>query len=633
VSPSVRKRNVLLIALLCPLLWQSCARTTTANTVITAPTVTGIDPAEGAVVGGNQVYIQGTNFTLTSIVSINGRPCSDLEHISSTSLACIAPELTGGTIVSVTVDVTVTNRNFTTGELAEGTLTGGYTYHPPPTVTASTKGFFMGGSTVTITGTGFRTGATVTIGGSACTSVAVASGTELSCVAPAGTALATADVVVTNTDDQDDTLTNGFTWRQVAFSSFVDGNGTDGIAKDATKDGSLPKLAEFSSKMYMAWQESDGTATQIRVAKYNDDDSNAKFAFVDGDASTGLNYKTAKNAANPELLVYNSKLYAVWDEIHNSNGKNQVRVKEYGGDDSSPSWTFKDGGADAGINLDPTRPASTPSAVATAGNMFVAFAEANGSSVTQIRVKKYNGAAWSAFDFANAEIGLNANPTKNATAPSIAYLAGRLYLAWKEPNGSNVDSIRAYCNEDEITNNWISIDNNTSLNRQVGRHAKQPRLTVFNNKIYATWVEEASGGGAYQTRVARFDGASCASSSWVFVDGNVAATGINRDSTRSAQYPMLSVLSSFLYATWAESDGSATNIRIKQLSNEGTGAWTFVEGTVTGGYLAAGGASGMNKSTARNGNNPFAISHNSKFYNAWQETNGTNTTIRFRLGN
>jgi hypothetical protein len=600
---------------------------------LTPLVVTGILPVDGAVSGGNQVTISGTGFNLTSVVKINGKACTDLEHVASTSLVCVAPSLTGGTIVSVTVDVTVTNRDFESGEVTVGTLDDGYTYHPPPTVTASTQGFFMGGSTVTITGTGFRSGATVTIGGSSCTGVTVLSGTSLSCVAPAGTALASADVVVTNTDGQDDTLTNGFTWRQVAFSSFVDGNGTDGIAKDATKDGSLPRLAEFSSKLYMTWQESDGTATQVRVAKYNDNDSSAAFAFVDGDTATGLNYKTGKNAANPQLLVYNSKLYNVWDEIHTSNSKNQVRVREYSGDDTSPTWSFIDGAGDGGINLDTTRSASTPSAVATAGNMFVAFSESNGSAITQIRVKKYNGTAWSQFDVSNAEIGLNANPVKNATTPSIAYLAGRLYLVWKEPNNSNVDSIRAYCNEDEITSSWVSIDNNTSLNRQSARHAKQPRLTVFNNKIYATWVEEASGGGAYQTRIARFDGASCASSSWVFVDGNAAATGINRDSTRSAQFPMLSVLSSFLYATWAESDGSATNIRIRQLSNEGSGTWTFVEGTVTGGYLVSGGASGLNKSTARNANNPFAISHNSKFYNAWQETNGTNTTIRFRLGN
>ncbi len=618
----VRKRYVRYLLCLCPILWQACARTSSSANTTTTPTLISVEPTSGAAVGGNEIILIGTGFSLTSTVTVNGRACSDLEHISGTSLACIVPALTGGTSVSVIVDVQVTNRNFTTGGLASGTLVGGYTYHPPPTVTAATPGFYMGGTTITVTGTGFRTGATVLIGSTDCPSVTVVGGTSLTCVAPSGTSLASAGVTVTNVDAQSETLGNGFTWRQAQFTSFVDGNGTNGLAKDATKNGVVPKLVELSSKLYGTWQESTGTVDQIRAAVYGDDDMTGAWTFVDGNLSTGLNYDTTMSARNPDVTIFNSKLTMVWDEPHNTTGARQIRVKQYGGNDSAPSWSFMDGGAAVGINRNSARIAQTPRLVATSSSLYVTFTEENGSANTQIRVKKYNTGSWTNFDTSNAENGLNINPARNATSPSIAYLAGRLYLAWQEVSNTSVDTVHVSCNEDENANTWAPIDG-VGLNRVAARHARFPRLTVFNNKIYATWIEDASASGPLQVRVARFDGASCSASNWVFVDGNSTGVGLNKDPTRSASYPMLSVLSTFLYATWSETDGSAANIRVKHLSNEATGAWTFVDGD---------GPSGINKSTSRAANNPSLYPHASKLYDAWQETNGTNTTIRVKVG-
>jgi len=82
-----------------------------------------------------------------------------------------------------------------------------------PTVTAisPTSGSTSGGTSVTITGTNFGSGATVSIGGTAATSVTVVSSTSITATTPAHTA-GTVDVVVTNTDSQNGTLSNGFTY-------------------------------------------------------------------------------------------------------------------------------------------------------------------------------------------------------------------------------------------------------------------------------------------------------------------------------------------------------------------------------------------------------------------------------------
>jgi hypothetical protein len=84
---------------------------------------------------------------------------------------------------------------------------------PAPTVTAITpnNGATIGGVTVTITGTNFAAGATVTIGGSAATNVVVQSATTITATTPQH-ASGTADVVVT---------VNGQSGRLPAAFSFL----------------------------------------------------------------------------------------------------------------------------------------------------------------------------------------------------------------------------------------------------------------------------------------------------------------------------------------------------------------------------------------------------------------------------
>ena len=106
-------------------------------------------------------------------------------------------------------------------------------------------GTSAGGTSVTLTGSGFVTGATVTFGGTAATSVSVVSATSITAVTPAHAAGSVA-VIVTNANGQSGTLNGGFyvpgasvehqrnmercdrRWRQcpVYVSSTVAGTGT-----------------------------------------------------------------------------------------------------------------------------------------------------------------------------------------------------------------------------------------------------------------------------------------------------------------------------------------------------------------------------------------------------------------------
>ena len=82
-----------------------------------------------------------------------------------------------------------------------------------PTVSAISPntGTANGGTAVTVTGTGFRSGATLTIGGTAATGVTVVSSTLITATTPAHAAGA-ADLGVVNTDNQMGTLSGGYTY-------------------------------------------------------------------------------------------------------------------------------------------------------------------------------------------------------------------------------------------------------------------------------------------------------------------------------------------------------------------------------------------------------------------------------------
>ena len=106
---------------------------------------------------------------------------------------------------------------------------GGGSSNPAPKVSAISpnNGTASGGTSVTITGTGFQSGASVTLGGTAATGVTVVSSTSITAKTPAHAAGA-ADVVVKNTDNQAGALSGGYTYTSTT------GGGGSGAPAGAT---------------------------------------------------------------------------------------------------------------------------------------------------------------------------------------------------------------------------------------------------------------------------------------------------------------------------------------------------------------------------------------------------------------
>ena len=184
-----------------------------------APTVGAVAPPVGPLVGGTSVTVTGTGYIGVSAVSFGSVAAASYTVNSVTSLTAVSPAEAAG-IVDLTVTTPVGTSQ--TGPADK------YTYVPPPTVTAVSPvaGLPTGGTSVTITGTGFNGASPISVvdfGTTAVTSsnFTINSATSITITSPAELA-STVDVTVTNAGGTSATSTaDHFTYETAPTVSAV----------------------------------------------------------------------------------------------------------------------------------------------------------------------------------------------------------------------------------------------------------------------------------------------------------------------------------------------------------------------------------------------------------------------------
>ncbi|MGA2259786.1 MAG: IPT/TIG domain-containing protein, partial [Thermoguttaceae bacterium] len=160
------------------------------NIVIEAalPVVTGVSPAAGPSTGGTTVTITGTGFAGAMLVAFGSLTASSFTVNSATQITATIPMEPAGT-----VDVTVV----TPGGISPVSSADQFTYFAATAVTgvSPTEGPSAGGTTVTITSSGFTAALLVNFGLFAASSFTVNSDTQITATSPAELA-GTVDVTV-----------------------------------------------------------------------------------------------------------------------------------------------------------------------------------------------------------------------------------------------------------------------------------------------------------------------------------------------------------------------------------------------------------------------------------------------------
>jgi len=181
------------------------------------PVVTSVTPASGPGTLATPITVHGSNFQSLATVHVGDVPCTDVNVVNTTTITASAP----ANATTGAKDVKVTNPDFQTG-----TLPAAFTYNQPPTVASvsPSSGPNSGGTLVTVTGTNFLPGATVTVGGVDATAVTVTSDTTITATTGASTNTGAKEVRVTHPDTQSGALANGFTYLPPPYGSGKDGS-------------------------------------------------------------------------------------------------------------------------------------------------------------------------------------------------------------------------------------------------------------------------------------------------------------------------------------------------------------------------------------------------------------------------
>jgi hypothetical protein len=187
-------------------------------TVNAAPTITSLSPSSrGQGATSQSIVITGTNFASgtwpTSSVVFSGAGIT-VNSVTRNS----ATQLTANVTISATATVGASTLTVTNLDGGVGSRATAFTVNARPTITSLSPNSRTRGTsnqTITITGTGFVSGATVAFTGTGITvnSVTRTSATQLTVVISLSGSAATGlrNVTVTNPDAGFYTLTNGFT--------------------------------------------------------------------------------------------------------------------------------------------------------------------------------------------------------------------------------------------------------------------------------------------------------------------------------------------------------------------------------------------------------------------------------------
>jgi IPT/TIG domain/Fibronectin type III domain/Bacterial TSP3 repeat len=393
-----------------------------AFTYRAAPTVTSVSPTSGPTAGGTTITVTGTAFVSGATVRVNSVAATGVTFVSATQIRAVTPAGTAGAR-----SVQVTNPD---GQ--SGTLASAFTYTAPassPTLSAVSpvSGPAAGGTAVTLTGTNFAAGATVTVGGAAATGVVVVSSTRITAVTPAGTAGARDVRVVlsgglaatltgaftytagTSTDSDGDGLTND--WETLYGLNPNSAAGVDGAAGDPDGDG-LTNAAEQTAgshprgtlKRYLAEGVSNGFfATRFAIANPQESVARVLLTFVDTTGRVTRHYvavpaRTRSTVETSTIAALNGASFAttmeadtvvVLDRLMSWSGTAYAAHMETAVEQPATSWYLAEGATHGNFDLfylilNPSR---------TAADIRIRYLRPTGSPI----IKTYSVAAGSRF--------------------------------------------------------------------------------------------------------------------------------------------------------------------------------------------------------------------------------------------
>ncbi|MDH5581523.1 MAG: IPT/TIG domain-containing protein, partial [Bdellovibrionales bacterium] len=141
------------------------------------PLVSTVSPSSGALAGGTEITVSGSRFYNGALsIEVGGVACTSPTFVDSTTLTCTTGANTEGLKA-----ITVFNPD---GQ--SGTKPSAFTYQPGPSISSVSPigGNYSGGTFITISGSIFRPGINVKIGGVDCNNISYIDANTVTCITP-----------------------------------------------------------------------------------------------------------------------------------------------------------------------------------------------------------------------------------------------------------------------------------------------------------------------------------------------------------------------------------------------------------------------------------------------------------------
>ncbi len=318
-----------------------------AITTITTITAGALDPA-----GGTPVTINGNNFNGPPAITVGGATAATVFAVTAQQVIAYAPAGTAG----ATVAITVTNPDGQSATFAAAATYANSVTSPTVSAISATSGPATGGAALTLTGTGFVSGASVVIGGGLCSNVVITGPTQLTATSPRTPVEANGAqaVVVVNSDGGTGTLATAF-----AFDAMIIPAPTGTVVDpDVVIDG--------AGTVHTVWNTPTGVG-QLSDIWYSRSTDGGRTWSTAAQPNSGCGCSPAAIGHRARLAARGSNCAVVWNE-QSGTGSRQLFVTI--SSDGGLTWSNPFGIADNGT----TGPWPDPSpAYDAAGDLFIAF--------------------------------------------------------------------------------------------------------------------------------------------------------------------------------------------------------------------------------------------------------------------
>jgi hypothetical protein len=230
---------------------------------------------------------------------------------------------------------------------------------------------------------------------------------------------------------------DGASWSDVGGGS---------LNTSATESAGAPFIATVAGVPYVAWDEDNGTASQLRVKRL---EGNA-WALVGGP----LNMSATHDAQAATVADVGGAPYVGWAESDGSHS--QLYVKRFDGS----AWHQAGAGS---MNVDTGHSVSAPSLAGVGATPVITWSEDFGTGY-RVWAKRFDGAAWTLL----GHNPLNTDQTFTARDPDVADFGGVPYLSWDEYVSDTVTAIHVRRLEPDIgAESATPLATGTTLSAQV----------------------------------------------------------------------------------------------------------------------------------------------------------------------